>query len=83
MARTMRAMPPFELGLYTFGDITPELGGVTAQQRLLDVIDEARLAQVEAAESVLAELGFRQFRVRHHETISRTGCPCGGRLPPR
>ena len=38
-------MPPFELGLYTFGDITPELGGsITPQQRLLDVVDEARLA---------------------------------------
>jgi len=41
----MPAMPPFELGLYTFGDITPELGGsITPQQRLLDVVDEARLA---------------------------------------
>lgn len=41
----MPDMPPFELGLYTFGDITPELGGsITPQQRLLDVVDEARLA---------------------------------------
>ena len=34
-------------------------------------IDAARLAQVEAAETALAELGFRQYRVRHHETVAR------------
>ena len=34
-------------------------------------IDEERLAQVEAAEDTLAELGFRQFRVRHHEEVAR------------
>jgi len=50
--------PPFELGLYTFGDITPELGGsVTPQQRLLDVIDEARLAD---------EVGLDVFAVGEH-----------------
>lgn len=30
-----------------------------------------KLAQVEAAENVLADLGFRQFRVRHHGDIAR------------
>ena len=34
-------------------------------------ITEARLAQVEAAEDALAELGFTQFRVRHHEEVAR------------
>lgn len=34
-------------------------------------ITEARLAQVEAAEEALADLGFSQFRVRHHEDIAR------------
>ncbi len=34
-------------------------------------ITEARLAQVEAAEEALAALGFRQFRVRHHEEVAR------------
>lgn len=29
------------------------------------------LAQVDAAERCLRELGFRQFRVRHHDTIAR------------
>jgi probable LLM family oxidoreductase len=50
-------MPAFELGLYTFGDITPELGGVTPQQRLLDVVDEARLAD---------EVGLDVFAVGEH-----------------
>ena len=34
-------------------------------------ITEERLAQVEAAEEVLAGLGFGQFRVRHHEDVAR------------
>lgn len=34
-------------------------------------ITEERLAQVEAAEDALAELGFTQFRVRHHEEVAR------------
>lgn len=34
-------------------------------------IDEARLNQVEQAENVLAELGFTQYRVRHHEEVAR------------
>ncbi len=34
-------------------------------------ITEERLEQVERAENVLAELGFSQFRVRHHEEIAR------------
>ncbi len=34
-------------------------------------ITEARLAQVERAEGVLADHGFRQYRVRHHEDVAR------------
>ena len=34
-------------------------------------ISRARLSQVEQAEEVLAELGFSQYRVRHHEDIAR------------
>ena len=34
-------------------------------------INEERLEQVERAENVLAELGFSQFRVRHHEEVAR------------
>ncbi|HSU68043.1 MAG TPA: hypothetical protein VLJ39_14295, partial [Tepidisphaeraceae bacterium] len=29
------------------------------------------LRQIESAEDVLAELGFRQFRVRHHGDVAR------------
>lgn len=34
-------------------------------------ITEERLDQVERAENVLAELGFTQYRVRHHEDVAR------------
>ncbi|MCX5658213.1 MAG: ATP-dependent sacrificial sulfur transferase LarE [Planctomycetota bacterium] len=34
-----------------------------------------RLSQVERAESVLRELGFRGFRVRHHDTAARIELP--------
>lgn len=34
-------------------------------------IDEAKLAQVEDAEEFLQQLGFSQFRVRHHDTVAR------------
>ncbi len=34
-------------------------------------INEALLAQVERAENVLAELGFTQYRVRHHDDVAR------------
>ena len=30
-----------------------------------------KLRQIEQAESVLRELGFRVFRVRHHDTVAR------------
>ena len=33
------------------------------------------LRQIEAAEDVLVELGFRQFRVRHHNEIARLELP--------
>jgi len=33
------------------------------------------LAQIEAAEDVLASLGFRQFRVRHHGDVARIELP--------
>ncbi|MEM1097875.1 MAG: ATP-dependent sacrificial sulfur transferase LarE [Planctomycetota bacterium] len=34
-----------------------------------------RLAQVEAAEQTLADLGFTGFRVRHHDTVARLEIP--------
>ena len=34
-------------------------------------VTEAKLHQIEAAEEILRALGFRIFRVRHHDTIAR------------
>jgi pyridinium-3,5-biscarboxylic acid mononucleotide sulfurtransferase len=34
-------------------------------------VTEAKLRTIERAEAVLAQLGFRVFRVRHHDTIAR------------
>ena len=34
-----------------------------------------RLAQVERAEALLADLGFSNFRVRHHDTVARLELP--------
>ena len=39
-----------------------------------------KLAQIEAAEDYLWELGFRQFRVRHHEDIARIELDLGQML---
>ncbi|MDQ3250095.1 MAG: ATP-dependent sacrificial sulfur transferase LarE, partial [Chloroflexota bacterium] len=38
-------------------------------------ITPALLRQIEAAEDVLIDLGFRQFRVRHHNEIARLELP--------
>lgn len=38
-------------------------------------ITPALLRQIEAAEDVLVELGFRQFRVRHHNELARLELP--------
>ena len=34
-------------------------------------VDAQVLARIETAEEALRALGFRQFRVRHHETVAR------------
>ena len=36
-----------------------------------DEVTEPKLRQIEQAESVLRALGFRIFRVRHHDTVAR------------
>lgn len=36
-----------------------------------DEVTDARLRQIENAEQVLRDLGFRVFRVRHHDTVAR------------
>lgn len=42
-----------------------------------DRITPAKIAQVEAAESALRALGFRQLRVRHHGAVARIEVPRG------
>jgi uncharacterized protein len=34
-------------------------------------VSDEKLRQIEQAETVLRALGFRVFRVRHHETVAR------------
>jgi probable LLM family oxidoreductase len=52
-------MPPFELGLYTFGDIGPGPDGetISPEQRLRDVVEEAGLAD---------EVGLDVYAVGEH-----------------
>jgi len=38
-------------------------------------ITQALLAQVEAAEDVLSDIGLKQFRVRHHGDVARLEIP--------
>lgn len=40
-----------------------------------DAITAEKLRQVDAAEAFLRGLGFRQFRVRHHDTLARLEIP--------
>lgn len=40
-----------------------------------DPITAEKLRQVDAAEAFLRSLGFRQFRVRHHDTLARLEIP--------
>ena len=40
-----------------------------------DAITAKKLRQVDAAEAFLRSLGFRQFRVRHHDTLARLEIP--------
>ncbi len=40
-----------------------------------DRITPEKLRQVDAAEAFLRELGFRQFRVRHHDRLARIELP--------
>ncbi len=57
------------LGLPTWNK--PEMACLSSRFPTGIPITVRRLKQVEAAEAVLREAGFRQFRVRHHETLAR------------
>jgi uncharacterized protein len=58
-----------ELGLPTWDK--PSFACLSSRFQYGDRITGAKLRQVDAAEEVVRSLGFRQFRVRHHERLAR------------
>ncbi|HKZ04923.1 MAG TPA: ATP-dependent sacrificial sulfur transferase LarE [Methylomirabilota bacterium] len=53
----------------------PSFACLSSRFQYGDDITPAKLRQVDAAESFLRDLGFRQFRVRHHERLARIELP--------
>jgi pyridinium-3,5-biscarboxylic acid mononucleotide sulfurtransferase len=62
-----------ELGLPTWDK--PSFACLSSRFQYGDQITAAKLRQVDAAEEVVRALGFRQFRVRHHERLARVELP--------
>ena len=58
-----------ELGLPTWDK--PSFACLSSRFQYGDRITAEKLRQVDAAEAFLKSLGFRQFRVRHHERLAR------------
>ncbi len=58
-----------ELGLSTWNK--PSLACLSSRIPYNEKITEEKLKQVEEAEGMLRDLGFTQFRVRHHNDIAR------------
>jgi pyridinium-3,5-biscarboxylic acid mononucleotide sulfurtransferase len=58
-----------ELGLPTWDK--PSFACLSSRFQYGDQITAAKLRQVDAAEEIVRSLGFRQFRVRHHERLAR------------
>lgn len=58
-----------ELGLPTWEK--PSFACLSSRFQYGDPITPEKLRQVEAAEALLRSLGFRQFRVRHHDRLAR------------
>jgi uncharacterized protein len=57
------------LGLPTWNK--PSFACLSSRFQYGDRITADKLRQVDAAESFMKELGFRQFRVRHHDRLAR------------
>jgi uncharacterized protein len=49
----------------------PSFACLSSRFQYGDRITAAKLRQVDAAEEIVRALGFRQFRVRHHDTLAR------------
>ena len=58
-----------DLGLPTWDK--PSFACLSSRFQYGDQITAAKLRQVDAAEEVVRALGFRQFRVRHHDRLAR------------
>jgi pyridinium-3,5-biscarboxylic acid mononucleotide sulfurtransferase len=61
------------LGLRTWDK--PAFACLSSRFQYGDPITAAKLRQVEAAEEFVRSLGFRQFRVRHHDRLARLEIP--------
>src|SRR5438094_6949959 len=62
-----------ELGLPTWDK--PSFACLSSRFQYGDRITAEKLRQVDAAEEFVRALGFRQFRVRHHERLARLEIP--------
>ena len=62
-----------ELGLPTWDK--PSFACLSSRFQYGDRITADKLRQVDAAESFVRSLGFRQFRVRHHDRLARLEIP--------
>ena len=49
----------------------PSFACLSSRFQYGDPITAAKLRQIDAAEEIVRSLGFRQFRVRHHERVAR------------
>ena len=56
-------------GLTTWDE--PALACLSSRISYGDEVTDGKLRQIERAEAVLRDLGFRVFRVRHHDTVAR------------
>jgi uncharacterized protein len=62
-----------ELGLPTWDK--PSFACLSSRFQYGDLITPAKLRQIDEAEAFLRGLGFRQFRVRHHDRLARIELP--------
>ena len=62
-----------ELGLPTWDK--PSFACLSSRFQYGDLITADKLRQVDAAETFVRSLGFRQFRVRHHDRLARLEIP--------
>ena len=62
-----------DLGLPTWDK--PSFACLSSRFQYGESITAEKLQQIEAAEAFIRGLGFRQFRVRHHDTLARLELP--------